>query len=418
MLMKVLCPYRKKGDKVPKIVTPLSDKQIKGAKPNDKSYKLSDGNGLYLFINTVGSKIWRIDYTKDNKRNTISLGKYPEVSLSQARDKTREIKKLLKDGLDPSKNKKVKMFFSDVAKEWYNINSDRFSSSYKDTVNIYLNKHIFPNIGDKDIKAITNSDIIAIGKKLEALGYLHTLRKVLGTVNSIFRYALSIGYTDTNIAANIDKKTLFKKDKRKNYSIITKKDDLAKLLQDVEDYNGYPYTKLALQLLAHTFVRPYNIRFAKFSEFDLKLRVWTIPSEKMKNKKVHIVPLTEQVISIIKAAEAIKKSEYLFPSILTASRPISENTLCQALKRMGYTDIVSHSFRGIASTFLNENIKLHDISSDIIERQLSHVEKNSVKGAYNHAEYIEQRKELMRWWSNYLENVQSGYDERFEFENY
>jgi len=395
------------------IIKPLTDTQIKNAKPKDKDYKLSDGGGMYVIVRPNGSKWWRLNYRYNSKQKTLSLGVYPDVSLAEARELREEYRKLLRDGIDPSSTRQEAKessttTFKEIANQWFLLNEQRLSRSYVQSVTGYLANHINPYIGDRDIATLHSSDIVALAKIMEQKEILETLRRVLNLLSSIFKYAVGIGAMKHNIIADVDRKNTFKRAPKRNYPTIIDSKLLGELLCAIENYHGNVVTKYALLFIAHTFVRPANIRFAKWSEIDLEAKIWRIPSEKMKSSRAHIVPLSSQALEILHNTHAITGgSKYIFPSSMSNSRAMSENTMLQALRRLDYTkdEIVVHSFRGIASTILHENIPAHNIHSDAIERQLAHSDKNSVKAAYNHAEYLKERIELMQWYSNYLESL-------------
>ncbi|MDR0666878.1 MAG: integrase arm-type DNA-binding domain-containing protein [Campylobacteraceae bacterium] len=401
---------------MPKLVTPLSELKVKNAKPKDKIYKLFDGNGLCLVINVTGVKYWHFRYKIDGKEQLLSIGKYPEISLAQAREKHKEYYKQVKNGINPTDKRKKKLqneinSLEKVAQIWLEKNADRISLTHKESIEGYLRNHINPQIGNLETSKITVKDVIKMAEIIEAKGYLETLRKVLNTLNSIFKFAVSKEYAPHNIIADIDRKNTFKQAVKRNFPVIIEPKKLGQLLRDIDNYHGNLITKYALQLAPHVFLRPANLRFAEWSEIDLDKKIWRIPKEKMKTKTPHIIPLSKQVIEIIQnVKKIIGNGKYLFPSPTSNLRPICENTLVQALRRLDYTkdEIVAHSFRGIASTILHENISAHGIHSDAIERQLAHSERNGVKAAYNHAEYMLERVKLMQWWSDYLDNLKNS----------
>jgi integrase len=395
---------------MPKIVKPLSELECKRAKPKSKDYKLSDGAGMYLLVKISGSKLWRFNYIYNQKQKTISLGIYPETSLQEAREIRETMRKTLKKGYDPSINKKEKIIDTvrDVANAWYNQNKERFSENYQKAILVRI-KHIKNAIGNFNINKITNQHIIQMGKDLERQGKLETLHRVLRTLNDIYKYAVSFDIAQNNVVAGVDKKSTFKRPSAKNYPVITKEKELSMLLNAIDNYHGNPITRQALRIMPHVFLRPINIRTAEWSEMDLNEKMWKTPPEKMKTKLPHWTPLSEQVTEILKEVrEKTGNGIYVFPSGY-ASRQMSENTLNQALRRLDYSkeQIVSHSFRGIASTILHENISIHGFHSDMIERQLAHAERNKSKAAYNHAEYIADRAKMMQWWSDYLDNLKN-----------
>jgi integrase len=393
---------------MPKIVKPLSELQVRQAKPTNKSYKLFDGGGLYVEITPNGSKCWRLKYRIDDKERRISLGIYPSVSLAAARAKKDEYKYLVSTGENPvhTKYKPVASnnTIENISKMWFNTHSERFSIHYRKSATIHLNRHIIPSLGVRDINEIEVPDIIALGKAIELTGHLETLTKTLNILSQVFKYAVAIGVTKHNIMRDIDRRSAFKQQPVHNYPVITDSPTLQKLLLSIDSYSS-TLTRYALQLGVNVFVRPSNLREAEWSEFDFSKNTWTIPEHKMKMKIKHIVPLSSQAIAILRKLQNITgNGKYLFPNVQNPSKPMSDNTMRKALRTMNF-DIVPHSFRGIASTLLYENIRAHGCHADVIERSLAHIERTSVKAAYNHADYTDERIILMQWWSDYLDSA-------------
>lgn len=400
---------------MPKLVKPLSDTELRKSKPKDKQYKLSDGKSLYFIVNTNGSKYFRFDYTYNNKRKSISFGTYPETSLAQARKKRDEAKILLKEGINPSdikkENKRTSHTFESVTNEWLEVlRTSVIEKTYIKTKSIIENNTKL--IRDKEFKRITRIDILDIIKVMENRGVIESASRLLNYIERIYKYAVTYNIVEHNIVADIDKRNILKSKIQTHFPAITKKSDIKKLLEDIENY-GKIYradisTVYALKLAPYVFLRPYNLRFAEWSEIDLENKIWEIPKEKMKTKKDFVIPLSKQVIEIIKEIKpySFSVSKYLFPSPITNLKPISASTLNHALMRMGYKDVmVSHGFRAMASTILHEKVAEHGFFSDIIELQLAHTERNKVKAAYNRDnkfKYIEERIKLMQWWGNWL----------------
>jgi len=397
---------------VARIIKPLTDIQVRTAKPKEKSYKLFDGGGLFLLINTNGKKWWRLKYLINKKENLISIGTYPNVSLREARLKRDEYKNMVASGVNPSIFKKqtqpIGQTVEQTAKEWFEQNKHVWSGGHIKNISKYIERRIIPQLGNLPIADIKAADIISFGKKIEIEGYLETLHKTLIVLGQIFRYASSVGYTSHNIMSAIDKKSAFKQHQNKNYPVITDSQGLRDLLLSIDNYHGSVITNYALKIAINVFLRPGEIRYAEWRDIDFDKKIWRIPAEKMKMKSIHIVPLSRQVIELLRTLNNLTgKYRYLFTSQTTTLKPISENTMLHALRRLGYSkgELVVHSFRGIASTILHENISVHGIHSDAIERQLAHQEHNKVKSAYNHAEYIPERTQLMQWWSDYLDDI-------------
>jgi integrase len=384
-------------------VKPLSDNQVKTLKPKDKEYKVADGDGLYLHIKANGSKLWRMRYYLHGKGSMKSLGKYPEVSIKEARNKRDVYMEQVTSGTKP-RDTTSDMTFSELTDE-YLAHRNELSKGYMDDIKALMKRDFYPSVGHIGIDHVTTAHMISVFKDMERRGIKTATKKAGALVNRIFRYAVTMQYTDNNPVASIDLNILLKKHEPTNFAHITDVPLFKELLCAIEGYNGDIYTKTALQFMPYVFVRPANIREAKWSEFDFKKKVWLIPKEKMKMKKDHIVPLTDSMIEILDNVKN-NNSEFVFPSPQSTKRQLSDNTLNVALKRLGFKDIMtSHGFRHTASTMLHENIHKHKVQSDVIEMQLAHVEKSNVKGVYNKALYTDERIRLMEWWSNFLDEL-------------
>jgi len=411
---------------------PLTDTEIKKAKQKDKGYKLFDGDGLFLFVNNAGGKLWRLKYISptSKKEKTYSIGKYPDITLATARSERERLRQLIKSGIDPSQekqeNKKIRITqeidktdtFSKIAEDFL-AHKTKITDDYKDMQRRRLERHIYPSLKNVPIKSIVRADIIELIRLIEANGTLEMASRVFSLCNEIFRYAAANDKIPYNILQDIDKKSVFKQPDEKHYPVILDEQEIKILLDVIDDYKGDISTKYALRLLPHLASRPGNIRVAEWKEIDFENSEWIIPGEKMKIKvkykgtnelQPHIVPLSKHSMKIIKELKKFTgDGPYLFPSTLHKDRPMSDNTLSSAMKRLGYKDKMNpHSFRAMFSTILHGKIEEHGFHSDIIERQLAHKERNKVKAAYNHAEYLPQRKKMMQWWSNYLDKVKNG----------
>jgi len=383
-------------------VNPLTDSQCKNFKIKDKMYKVADGGGLYLHINKSGSKLWRLRLLINGKQTTKALGIYPAVSLKEARQKREDIKASLQNGINPFIIE-VKRDFKSLAEE-YLQHRDDLSEKYSKKQKQILERNFYPLFGDILLEEIENADIINALKKMSNRGVITLAHKAGALLDRIFRYGVTLQYIKYNPMRDIDMSILLKKHKAKNFAHITDPKEFGELLRVIEDYKGDYSTKLALMLAPHVFMRPANIRMAEWNEIDIKNRVWVIPAKKMKMSRDHIVPLTDTVIEIIELNRD-NGSKYLFPSPWSSAKPISENTMNIALKRMGYDGVMtSHGFRHTASTILHENIHIHKISSDVIEIQMAHID-GSVRGVYNKAIYLAERENLMNWWSEYINKI-------------
>lgn len=384
-------------------VKPLSDNQIRALKPQEKEYRVPDGDRLYLCVTPGGSKIWRMDYAINGKKSSKSIGKYPEVSLRDARIKRDEYKQQVHSGVKP-RDTTSDTTFKAITKEYLEHRHD-LSEKYMLDIKSLLERNFNPLIGDLDLDNITTAHMIEIFKGMEKRGVKTATKKAGSLVNRIFKYAVTMQYTNNNPVASLDLTILLKKHTPNNFAHITDVSLLKELLQAIEEYNGDLFTKTALRFMPYAFVRPANIRAATWDEFDEYHKTWIIPAAKMKMKRDHIVPLTDSMIKILDSVKN-NNSEFLFPSPQSTKRQLSENTLNVALKRLGFKDIMtSHGFRHTASTILHENIHRHGVQSDVIEMQLAHVEKSNVKGVYNKALYMEERVRLMQWWSDFLDDL-------------
>lgn len=386
----------------------LSDNKIKALKPKEKEYKVGDGNGLWLFVTPNNSKLWRFRYTLNGKSSTKSLGKYPIVSLKEARQKRDEYRSQLDTGIKPTDTKKD-MTFKELAIEYLDHRHD-IGENYANDLKAILKRDFYDAIGGLALDAINPPHLIAIFESMEKRGVKTVAKKSGSLINRIFTYGVSKQYTNNNPIASIDLAVVLKKHKPENFAHITDIGVFKSLLKSIDGYTGDIFTKTALQIMPYVFVRPANIRAMLWDELDFDKRTWTIPAEKMKMKRDHVVPLTDSMIEILNNVKG-NYSEYVFPSPQSTKRQLSENTLNVALKRLGFKGIMtSHGFRHTASTILHENIHRHGIHSDVIEMQLAHVEKNNVKGVYNKALYMEERVRLMEWWSDYLDELKTEED--------
>lgn len=401
-----------------RITKPLTDKEIKAAVPKEKEYKLFDGGGLYLSVTTKGQKWWRLKYIFESKEKRLSLGVYPTSSLQDARQKREELKSLIAKGIDPAFKRKEKKeaikteeikkinTFKNISKEWIELQRSRLSEATLKKYEQALERDYYPIIGDKCMNAITRQDLISISKAIQDRDAVETAHRLLNLCKMIWRYALQLEKVEHNIVNDISKKDVLKPFVKKHFRTITDKGRIGELMKAIDTYKGEFTTKSALKLLTLTFVRPYNIRFAEWSEFDLKNKVWIIPASKMKMRKPHTIPLTPQGIKILEDIYPYTRdAKYVFHSPISRLKPISENTLNQALKRLEFGgEIVSHGFRAMFSTIAYESGLFR---GEVIEDLLAHQETNQVKRAYNRAAYETEKRELMQWWSDFLDEVKS-----------
>ncbi|MCJ7603795.1 MAG: tyrosine-type recombinase/integrase [Desulfobulbaceae bacterium] len=361
---------------------------------------------------TTGGKWWRFKYRFGGKEKLLSLGTYPQVSLKDAREKRDDAKKLLRNHADPAAERQAvkqaesgKGSFEAVAGEWFSKFSQSWVPRHADTIQQRLDNHILPNLGQRQINEVTAPVLLAVLRKIEAQGYIETAHRVKQICGQIFRYAIATGRAERDPAADL--KGALPPAKSKRMASIIDPKGVGGLLRAIDDYKGSIVTQCALQLGALTFVRPGELRRAEWEEIDLDAAEWRIPAEKMKMKSPHIVPLSKQAVSVLNKIQPLTgQGRYVFPSERTRARPMSENTVNAALRRMGYTkeEVTGHGFRSMASTLLHEL----GWRSEVIERQLAHQERNKVKAAYNHAEHLAERKKMMQAWADYLEGIKAG----------
>jgi len=393
---------------------PLTDAAIKKAKPGPRPVKLSDGKGMYLLVTEGGSKLWRWKYRADGKEKVMPLGSYPDVSLAQARDALAAARKQLAAGGDPMAKRKAdklaKQFAADnsfqtVALLWWEQWRNAKSPRHADDVHKRLKADVFPAVGKRPISEIQAPELVAMVKGIAARGALDIAKRALQTSGQVFRYAIAHGLAQRNPATDIKPADILASRKAGNYARLDAK-ELPDLLRHMEAYQGAPVTRMAMKLMALTFVRTSELIGARWAEFDLEAGRWDIPPERMKMKTPHIVPLSSQAIDILKTLQLVSgHNALLFPGERDHEKPMSNNTILKALERMGYKGrMTGHGFRGIASTVLHEM----GLNHAHIELQLAHQERNSVSAAYNHATYLKERAKMMQHWGNYLENCTTG----------
>jgi integrase len=394
-------------------VMSLSDTAIRNAKPKEKPYKMADEKGLYLLVNKSG-QYFRFDYRFGGKRLTLALGVYPDLTLKAARDKHREARQQLANGIDPGQYKKATKnmtktraanSFEAVAREWFSKKSPVWADSHSSKVIVRLEQDIFPWLGGKPIAEVTAPDLLAALRRIESRGAIDTAHRAKQTCSQVFRYAIATGRAERDPAADL--RGALQTINKQHFKTITEPLKIGSLLRDLSGYSGAFITQCALKLAPLTFVRPGELRRAEWEEIDLDRAEWRIPAAKMKMKVVHIIPLSRQALQILTELHPLTGSgKYIFPGARSSARPMSENTVNAALRQMGYSkeEMTGHGFRGMASTSLHEQ----GWPSDIIERQLSHGERNPVKAAYNHAEYLPERRRMMQAWADYLDGLAAG----------
>ena len=391
----------------------LTDIQIKNLKYSGKPMKIADGGGLYLYLSASGKKLWRLGYYFERKAKVLSFGEYPVVTLQKAREKRMEAKQLLADGIDPAAVKKaakeeqvseVKDMFRSIALEWFEARTTDFTEKHRGTVMYRLEKYIFPVIGKEHIARMEPQDILKVVLPIEKKGQNETARRLLQIIGQIYRYAVITSRAKRNPVTDLH--GAIRPRSVTHRAAITEPKKVAQLLRNIDGYEGYFPIVCALKLGPLVFVRPTELRAAEWSEFDFETNEWRIPATRMKMKQMHIVPLSRQAVKILKELQEFSGSgKLLFPSIRTAARPLSDATVLNAIRRMGYTkdEMSTHGFRSLASTLLNEL----GYNRDWIERQLAHCERNDVRAAYNYAEYLPQRTKMMQDWADYLDKLKA-----------
>lgn len=387
----------------------LSDAKARNAKRGTNPYKIFDSDGLFLLVHSNGSKYWRMKYRFAGREKTLSFGLYPHISLIDARELRGRAQRLLLEGRDPGGAKqelkrsdavKARNTFEMVAREWLDKRDHHWEPSTKNQIRKRLERHAFPKLGDRPIADITPSDVLEVLRVLEAAGTLDTAHRVQQNCDQIFRYAISACLADRNPASETGGALKTPKEKHLNY---LKESELPEFFQKLAVYDGYPLTRLALRLLVLTFVRTGELRAAEWREFDLKNAEWRIPAERMKMNDPHTVPLSTKALAILEELKEYSGArKYLFPNQFNKEACMTDNTMLYALYRMGYhSRATCHGFRSTASTILNEN----GFMADVIERQLAHGEHNKVRAAYNHAQYLPERRKMMQWWADHLDRL-------------
>jgi integrase len=391
----------------------LRDIQVRNEKPTDKPRKLADERGLYLLINQVG-KYWRFDYRFNNKRKTLALGVYPDVSLALARERRDAARMQLANGIDPGENRKAQKAaaqgraansFEAVAREWFAKFSPNWVDSHASKIFLRLQNDVFPWLGERPIAEIAAPEILTCLRRVEQRGAVETAHRVLQNCGQVFRYAVATGRALRDPCGDL--RGALPPVKQRHHPSITDPAEIGKLLRTISGYQGSFVTKCALQLAPLVFVRPGELRKAEWEEIDLDQAEWRIPGAKMKMREVHIVPLATQVVTILRDLKKLTGTgRYLFPGARTNDRPMSENTINAALRRLDYgsDELTGHGFRSMASTLLNEQ----GWHRDAIERQLAHGERNSVRAAYNYAEHLPERRRMMQAWADFLMGLADG----------
>ncbi len=386
---------------------PLSETTVRKAKPTGKQVRLFDSGGLYLEISPKGGKYWRLKYRFAGRERRLALGVYPTVSLRDARNLRDEARLKLAKGIDPGIEKKSQRIassnpgsFESISREWHSRNGSKWTEKYGEKIIRSLELNIFPWLGAMPINAITPPMLLDVLRRVEDRGAIETAHRVKSTCGQVFRYAIATARCERDPSADL--RGALMPPEMSHMASITNPKEIGELMRAIKGYEGAQITRSALQLAPYVFVRPGELRGALWSEINFDDAEWRIGADRMKLRRVHIVPLSKQALAILRELHPCTgDGDFIFPSERTRGRPMSENTVNAALRRLGYgkDEMTGHGFRSMASTRLNEagwNI-------DAIERQLAHVEGNTVRAAYNYAQHLDERAEMMQWWADYLD---------------
>jgi integrase len=375
-----------------------------------EAYKLFDERGLFLLVTTTGGRLWRLRYRLGKREKLISLGAYPDVPLKRAREKRDEARKLIADNIDPSAERKAKRAalletFEEVAREWLELQTKSLAPETMSILGARLSSALYPYLGSRPVAAITAQELLAALRRIEARGKHETAHRVRALAGRVLRYAVATGRAQHDVAADL--KDALAPVKSKNFASVTDPVRVGELMRAIDGYTGHPVTALALKLAPLVFVRPGELRAAEWSELDLANAEWRIPGARMKMGEPHVVPLARQALAILRELQPFARGgRYLFPSLRTRDRPMSNNTINAALRRLGYSseEQTGHGFRSMASTLLNEQ----GFPPDVIELQLAHSERNKVRAAYNKAQRLPERRKMMQAWADYLDGLRAG----------
>lgn len=385
---------------------PLNDMQIRRAKPEDKPYTLGDGQGLSLLIEPNGSKSWRFRYRYAGKPKMISLGVYPMITLADARSRRDEARKLVAERKNPSEVRKEQKLalhtesenaFEKIAREWHQLKSAKWSAGYASDIMEAFKNDIFPYVGTRPVGEIKPLELLNVLRKIEKRGALEKMRKVRQRCSEVFRYAIATGRAEYNPAADLSSALDVH---QSNHFPFLKADEIPDFLRALDSYTGSRLVQIATKLLMITGVRTIELRAALWSEFDLDNAIWEIPAERMKMRRSHLVPLSVQALDLLNELKIMTGNyRYVFPGRNDPNKPMSEASINQLIKRIGYGGkVTGHGFRHMMSTILHEN----NYDSKWIELQLAHVDKNSIRGTYNHAQYISQRRIMLDFYSFFI----------------
>lgn len=390
----------------------LTARQVDTSKPKDKPYKLSDGGGLYLLVNPNGSRYWRLKYRIAGKEKLLALGVYPDITLAEARQKRADAKKVLAAGGDPGQEKQeekqakeqaVANSFERLAMEWHAHKSTSWSEGYAEHLLMYLKKDIFPFIGQKAITDISQVEMLNVLRKMEQRGVLDKLKKTRQACRQIFTYAIITGRAEHNPVSDLA--GALKSPKQQHYPHLLV-DQIPDFLRALSEYSGSTITRNATRLLMLTGLRTIELRASEWVDIDFDKGAWNIPAERMKMRRPHLVPLSSQVRELLEEIHQLTgRGKYIFPGRNDAGKLMSEASINQVIKRIGYDGkATGHGFRHTMSTILHEQ----GFNTAWIETQLAHVDKNSIRGTYNHAQYLDGRREMLQWYADYMQALENG----------
>jgi integrase len=409
---------------MPKRIVPLSDIQVKNAKPQTKQVTLFDGGGLFLLVTPTGGKLWRFKYRFGGKERLLSFGPYPDLSLADARQRREDARKLLANDVDPGAVKKAQKAsransdansFEVVSREWHEKFKDSWSPSHAHVTITRLERDIFPWMGKRPISEIEPPEVLAVLQRIESRGAAETARRMKIVCGQVFRYAVATGRAKRDQTADL--KGALKPVISRHMAALTDPKEVAPLLRAIDDYKGSFVVKCALQLAALFFVRPGELRAAQWSEIDLDTAEWNIPIERMKlplktkqerKGQSHLVPLSNQAIAILKELQPLTgHSRYVFPGHRSPLRAMSDNAILSALRRMGFAkdEMSGHGFRAMARTILDEVLQ---VRPDFIEHQLAHAVRDPNGRAYNRTAHLAERRKMMQLWADYLDGLKAG----------
>lgn len=396
----------------------LTDVAIRNAKPGAKPVKMTDGGGMFLLVTPAGGKLWRLKYRLDGKEKLLAIGAYPEISLGEARRQHEQARELIAIGKDPSREKqREKVRARTQAADRFQIICDEYCEKRRRdgqkgwapataTRSEYLLSLVCGSIGKLPIGEIEPADVLAAIRRIEGKGKLESARRSLQLASAVFRYAVATARLASDPTRDL--RGALTAPTVTHYGAITDATKAGQLLRAIDDYDGSGITKLALQIAPHVFVRPGELRHAEWNEIDLDGALWVIPAGKMKMRKTHHVPLSRQAVALFRETQSITGPHgYVFPSVRTRTRPMSENTINAGLRRLGYTsdEMTAHGFRAMASTLLNESGKWNP---DAIERALAHGDTDKVRAAYHRGKHWEERVAMAQWWSDHLDHLRTG----------